>query len=214
MPDKNLTDKQLLELMDSEGLSLPQIERRTALIHMQSAARALDAANVENEKHIAAKEYSQRQWRARMADIQRHQEELDHQQKICHHKTGGMDRQGFFAGAGDIYGYCVSKQVLPTGVIYCLCFRCEREWWHPRHVERYFPGHPEQMSLTVAVIKGLFPLEEYRKMEREYNEMLTVPAKTFEGQELPGGKMFLIPQLEKRIAQENQEFQQYCKTAN
>ncbi len=211
MAETKLTHKQLLALTDTEGLTIEQIQMRTALIKMQSEEKLLDLANAENEKHLAQKSQSERQWKAKCADIKAQQAEEERIQTLCAHQTGGKDRQGFYAGDGDIYGYCVSRQTLPTGETYGLCARCAKEWHHPNLVERYFPGHSEKLSLRKAVTLGLFPLAEYSKMEREYQAMLRFKARTFEplAGEIPASVQFRIPALRERLEREGAEFAAY-----
>src|SRR5258706_7799850 len=131
MAEKTFTDKQLVALETTDGLSIEQLSRRTALVKLQSEERGLDAANNQNEQHIAAKEQARRVWKARCADIAAQQAEEARIQTLCRHQTGGQDRKGFYAGDGDVYGFSVSRQTLPTSEIYGLCVRCGKEWHHP-----------------------------------------------------------------------------------
>jgi hypothetical protein len=181
------------------------------LINLQSAERGLEAAARENEKAIADREQAQRQHRAKMLDIQRNTEEELRIQGMCYHQTGGKDRAGFYQGDGDIYGASISKQVLPTSEVYALCVRCSKEWHRPEWVEKYFPGHSEKMSLRKAVTIGLFPLAEYNEMIREFQRVIRLKARTFEGSggEYPASVQFNIPALRDRHAKETAEFSEY-----
>ena len=210
MAEKQLNDKQLLEAA-TDGLSVEQIQRRSVLINLQSAERGLEAAAQENEKAIAAREQKLREHKARMQDIQAQQAEQERIQTICYHQTGGKDRAGFYAGDGDIYGASISKQTLPTSETYALCVRCSKEWHRPEWVERYFPGHSEKMSLRKAVTLGLFPLAEYNEMIREFQRVIRLKARTFEGLggEYPASVQFNIPALRDRHAKEAAEFAAY-----
>ena len=205
-------DAQLLELKSTDGLSIQQIERRIALVKLQTEERGLDVANVANEKHIAEKEQALRQWRAKCADIAAQQAEEARIQSLCQHNTGGKDRRGFYAGDGEIYGKCVSRQILPTGESYALCFRCEKEWHHPNFIEKYYPGFgSEKLSGREAVIKGAMQLSEYLKLEAEWKAAMGWKARTFEiaSGELPESVRFQIPALQERHDREAKEFKEF-----
>jgi hypothetical protein len=209
----NLNDKQLLESKTTDGLSVDQIMRRSVLIQMQAAEVGLEETARQNEKAIAAREQEVRQHKARMKDILNNQAEEERIQGMCHHNTGGQDRAGFYQGDGEVYGASISTQVLPTQEIYCLCARCMKEWHSPYRVEKYFPGHPEKISLTKAVCLGLFPLEEFDAMEAEFKRVLGLKARTFaplQG-EHAAACQFLIPELKARLEQESRELQAFRK---
>lgn len=86
--------------------------------------------------------------------------------------------------------------MLPTGEVYGLCFRCQKEWHKPS---------------KRAVLKGELSLVDYMKQEREYNDMLAWPAKTFDtpNGELPGSVLFTIPALQQQKQKDDQEFAAY-----
>jgi hypothetical protein len=209
----NLNDKQLLEVKDTSTLSIEQIVRRGHLITMQAAEVGLEETARQNEKAVAAREQEVRQHKARMKDILNNQLEEERVQSVCKHQTGGQDKAGFFDGDGQIYGASISTQILPTQEIYCLCFRCEREWHSPYRLERYFPGHPEKISLAKAVTLGLFPLEEFDAMEAEFKRVLGVKANTFKPLqgEIPAASQFLIPELKARLEQESRDLAAFRK---
>jgi hypothetical protein len=201
MAKQEITVEQLLSA-DPMSLSVDDIMRRSAIINMQKAERELEIAQEQNSRFRDEKEARLKRVEVNMQQIKATQEEESRIRELCKHKTGGKDRQGFFNGDGDIYGYCVSRQMLPTGEIYGLCFRCQKEWHHPRWTRS-----------GLAVAEGRMTLLEYVKQEKEFNEMLAWPAKTFSTDtgELPGGQMFLIPMLSRQQAEDGQKFQQWLK---
>jgi hypothetical protein len=207
----NYTDKQLLEL-PTDGFTIEQIARRGILIDMRAKEVALEKTEFETatwKDQRAAKARQDRQFR--LMTEQQHAED-ERIKKVCKHKTGGMDRKNFFNGSGDIYGYCISKQILPNGIPYAMCFRCLAQFFHPKHVQRYFPGHGEELiSLKKAVTMGIFPHDEYLAMEKEFNFYISCEARTMDdgSGEQKGGHMFLVHDMETRLQQEHKEYLEY-----
>lgn len=204
--EKKMTIEELLNApMDS--LSLEDMSRRSQVIILMKAERELEVVNEQNRVFSEVKEQRQRQIRVNLENIAREYAENERIRKMCKHQTGGKDRQGFFAGDGDIYGYAVSKQQLPTGEIYGLCFRCQKEW----HSPQWWATMPDGSSVfdgRRAVVEKKLPLTSYFKQEREFKEMLSWTCKTFEGNagELPGGHMFLIPKLQRQFQESAELF--------
>jgi hypothetical protein len=198
---KTMTVQDLLDA-PIDTLSNDDMARRSAIVNLMKSERELEVVNEQNRRYQEEKDARQKRSLINLENIKREQEENERVQKICKHMTGGKDRPGFFNGDGDIYGYAVSKQMLPTGEIYGLCFRCQKEWHHPR-----WTGGMRQ------VMAGKMTLTAYFKQEREYQEMLGWTCKTFEGNagELPGGAMFLIPRLIQQQREDMAAFTAYLE---
>lgn len=199
---KSRSTQELL-VADIGTLTIPEMERRQAVVTLMKAERELEVVNEQNRRFQDDKETRQRQATSNLENIRKQDEENARIQKMCRHKTGGKDRQGFFMGDGDVYGYAVSKQILPTGEIYGICFRCQKEW-----------RSPKRNGAQRKVINGEMTLAEYARQEQEYKDMLGFTCKTFEGQqgELPGGQMFMVPNLQRQLQQDQADFEAYLKT--
>ena len=195
-----------------DSLTTEQVSRRSQLILLLKAERELDVVNEQNRRFNEERDQRQRQIRVNLENIAREQEENKRIRKMCKHNTGGKDRPGFFSGDGDVYGRCVSKQQLPTGEIYGLCFRCQKEWHDPKWWAE-LPDGSTVFDGRRAVIEGKMPLAAYFKQEREFREMLGWTCKTFEGNagELPGGAMFLIPRQQQQFQKSAADFEEYLK---
>ncbi|MCU1305171.1 MAG: hypothetical protein JWQ87_5455 [Candidatus Sulfotelmatobacter sp.] len=203
-PTKHRNIEELL-VADINTLTVDEMTRRQSVVTLMKAERELEVVNEQNRRFQDDKETRQRQVSSNLENIRKQDEENARVQKMCRHKTGGKDRQGFFMGDGDVYGFAVSKQILPTGEIYGLCFRCQKEWHNP-----IWTGGKRK------VVNGEMTLAQYVQQEREYKEMLSWTCKTFEGQqgELPGGHMFLIPNLQRQQQKDQADFEVYLKTLN
>src|SRR5580698_5758850 len=127
---KSMTIQELLDA-PLDSLTVEDMGRRSQVILLMKAERALEVVNEQNRKFTEEKEQKQKQIRTNLEQIAAQHAEDQRVKKLCRHKTGGKDRPGFFQGDGDIYGYAVSKQQLPTGEVYGLCFRCQKEWHDP-----------------------------------------------------------------------------------
>jgi len=205
--EKKLLTMDELLAANVDSLTTEQLSRRSQIIVLMKQERELEVVNEQNRKFSEEREQRQKQIRETLRNIQQQHEENQRIHKMCHHKTGGKDRAGFFQGDGDVYGYCVSRQMLPTGEIYGLCFRCQKEW----HSPIWWIDLPDGSHIfdgRKAVVEGKAALAVYCKQDKEFKEMLAWPAKTFEGQagELPGGAMFLIPSIQKQFQKSAADF--------
>lgn len=209
------TNDQLLALTSMNGLTAEQISLRSLLIDMRGKEVDLEKRNFENETfkdQRAAKARQDRQFRLMTAQQQAEDARI---KSSCVHKTGGMDKKNFFNGSGTLYGYCISKNVLPNGIEYAMCFRCTKEFYHPKDVQRYFPGYGEELiSLKKAVTLGAFSLDEYFDMEKEFAFYWTCEARSMDdgSGENKGGHMFLCHDMVARQNQEHKEFLEYLAT--
>lgn len=190
-----MTEAELMSA-DPSTLSNDDLARRVNLAALRKAERELELVEAQNQEF-----YDKREDRRRIAEnktktMQQEEERLNREKANCAHRTGGKDRAGFFNGDGSIYGYCVAPQVLPTGEVYFLCFRCQKEWHKPS---------------KRAVLDGQISLAQYRRLDEEYNEVVRWPKKSFEtpNGEFPGSILFRIPALELQKAKDDQEFAAY-----
>ena len=214
MPDEKHERKLMTmdELLQApiDSLTTEQLSRRSQIIVLMKQERELEVVNEQNRRFSEEKEQRNKQIAVNLENIKREQEENQRIRKMCKHNTGGKDRPGFFSGDGDIYGRCVSKQQLPTGEIYGLCFRCQNEW-HDPNWRAVLPDGSELFDGRRAVMDGKLPLALYFRQQKEYREMLGWTCKTFEGNagELPGGAMFLIPKIQQQMQKSAADFEAY-----
>jgi len=179
-----------------DSLSEAEISRRMTIVALQKAERELEVVQAQNQEYVDQKETKERMAKAKTESIKAEQQRQESERRACKHKTGGLGMPGILNGDGDIYGYAVARQVLPTGEVYGLCFRCQKEW---------------HMPSKRAVIDGRLSLIEYVQQEKEYNEMLKWPAKTFDtpNGELAGSIRFNIPALQKQRQKDDADFAEY-----
>jgi hypothetical protein len=206
MAEKQFTTQQLIDA-NPDDLSIEQIQRRTALIVMRNSEVNLELLQEQTQKHLENKAEAARRAKQLRDQCAKDQAENERVKRLCFHKTGGQDKKGFFSGDGQIYGYSISREVLPHGEVYGLCVRCQSEW----HSPQWRWGHDDRKSGRRAVLDGDMTLVEYFQQEADYNKMLTLKCKTFEtpdGQ-LPGTHMFGLPALEERMKAEKKEFEEY-----
>lgn len=123
-----LTEAELLAADPSE-LSAEDLGRRIQLAQLRKAEREVELVEAENLKNEDVKAEAKRK-RAIRADVIKQNEHNDKVlKKHCNHKTGGKDKAGMFKGDGSKYGYSVGEFVLPNGVRYRICGRCQNEWF-------------------------------------------------------------------------------------
>ncbi|MGA7907324.1 MAG: hypothetical protein WCA16_07970 [Candidatus Sulfotelmatobacter sp.] len=167
---------------DLSTLTTDDLTRRAMSISLRKAERELEQVSYENEKVLAEKKERQRVAEMKTENIRAERERRENEQRGFQHKTGGEGLLGFFNGDGNLYGYSVAPHVLPTGELYFLCFRCQREWHIPS---------------KRAVLEGKMTLLEYRQQEAQYSEVYRWPKKTFQPiqGEFPAASQFNIPRL-------------------
>ena len=190
-----MTEAELMAA-DPSTLSNDDLARRVNLAALRKAERELELVESQNQEFQDKREDKKRIAENKTQVLKEENERLAREKRNCAHKTGGKDRAGFFNGDGSIYGYCVAPQVLPTGEVYFICFRCQQEWHRPS---------------KRAVLDGKMTLAEYRRQEEEYNTVSRWPKKSFEttNGEFPGSILFRIPKLELQRAKDDQEFAEY-----
>lgn len=121
--------------------------------------------------------------RIRVEAVKKEAEETQRRQKQCRHKTGGKGKPGFLHGDG-AKGYCVGQIALPTGELYMLCSRCQKEWHHPSWIVKTEVYNTGKTTMTQS---------RFDRMEIEYNEALNWDHPYTEMME---ASQFKIPMLE------------------
>jgi len=196
MPEiKELTDKQLMDA-DVSTLTNEQIQRKINLISLHKMEREMALTNFQNQKFEDDEETRKRMLKQRMDDIESTQARVRHEQSRCRHMTGGMDKPGFFNGDGDKYGTCTALLKLPTGEVYVLCFRCQKEWHMPSKRD---------------VIDGKISLAQFVILSKEYNAAMAWPRKSFApwNGEICEASQFHIPKLIQQKEKDNIDFNAY-----
>jgi hypothetical protein len=190
---RQLTDEEILAAPTS-SLSLEQIQRRIMVSQLRKAEREVDLVEEENRKHEDAKVEKSRVAAAKTRIIEEAAEKTRREQSICQHKSGGKNLAGFFNGDGKM-GYTICTQQLPTGVIYMMCMRCQKEWWLPKKRD---------------VLNGTLTLKQYRAQESEYYRVMALDKQLFEGEGgVPASCQFRIPALESARLRDDSEFEVY-----
>ena len=155
--------------------------------------RELALTEHQNQKFEDDQETRHRMVAAKTENIRAEQARITHEQSNCKHKTGGMDKAGFYNGDGERYGSCTALLKLPTGEVYALCFRCQKEWREPSKRD---------------VIAGHLSLAQYYKRLNEYNDVLSWPRKSFapwQG-EVCAASQFHIPKMIAQRAEDSRDF--------
>ncbi len=191
---KEMTTEEILAA-DVASLTPQQMQTRIQILQVLKAQQELEVAEHQNREFQDKKEERIRQAKNKTVIIEVEAERIRNEQASCKHKSGGKGRSGFFAGDGK-QGFAVSTQRLPTGEVYMLCMRCQREWHLP----------PKR-----DVLDGRMLLAEYRQKEREYHEAMSweKPLFSTDSGEIPGSIQFRIPLLEARRAKDDAEFEAY-----
>lgn len=128
---KKLPRKTEAELLasDPSDLSAEELGRRIQLAQLRKAEREVEVVEAENLKNEDLKEEKKRKQEVRKSVITQNEQREKNLKGFCNHKTGGEDKAGMFKGDGTKYGYAVGELVLPNGVRYRLCGRCQKEWF-------------------------------------------------------------------------------------
>jgi hypothetical protein len=114
---------------DPSNLSAEELGRRIQLAQLRKAEREVELVEAENLKNEDVKEEQKRKKQVRKEVIEQAERNEQNLKGYCNHKTGGEDKAGMFKGDGTKYGHSVGEVVLPNGVRYRLCGRCQKEWF-------------------------------------------------------------------------------------
>lgn len=201
------------DLMNADPLTLTpeQIAMRRELVKLKTEEIALEKTRFENQKYIEEKLARENKAKAGRESHEAFLQKQRDEQAACWHKTGGSGLGGFFAGDGAVYGSATAGLELPTGELYFLCVRCQREWHHPKW-PKLWPDGKERTGMR-AVLDGLMTLAEYRQQEADFIAMMRQPRKSFEplNGEFCAASKFFIPALENQMRKDKSEFEQFCK---
>lgn len=135
-----------------------EYDKQLREIELQTARMTLKVRQAELIEFEEKEANKARVTKIRVEALQKEQMERERRQKACAHKTGGKGKPGFLQGDGR-HGYSIGYQVLPTGELYVLCLRCQKEWHHPAWVVKLEVYSTGKTEMTKA---------RYEQMEKEY----------------------------------------------
>jgi hypothetical protein len=195
--ETHLTDEEILSA-PTASLSLADLQRRIVINQMRQAEVALEKTEVEAQKYREEKSERARKAAAGRQIVQDENERIQMERNYCKHLTGGKGLAGLLQGDGK-QGYSIATQELPTGEIYHICFRCQREWHLPKKRD---------------VLNGTSTLRQYREQEKEYHRISSVDKQLFATDTggVPGSCKFRIPKLEAQRLLDDQEFAVYLES--
>ena len=181
-----------IKITEAEQKELESIDLELKRVELEQKRMALELTKRQVQE-FKDKEQDEAKKRMVRIDAIKKAEETNRQvQSICKHKTGGRGKPGWFNGDGR-WGYAVSPQKLPTGEIYFICFRCQKEWHMPKKGD---------------VVRGLISMEQYKAQAKEYMEVAAWDKPYFEGSEICASVQFHIPEL---LRQENKDAEAFAK---
>jgi hypothetical protein len=190
--ERKLSEAELLaaNVMD---LSESQMAQRSMVIRLRKEERELILVDHQNQKFQQEQEAAETRARAGRDSHDAETLRIKTEQAGCRHMTGGEGRGGWFNGDGALYGSSTAACQLPTGEVYYLCFRCQREWHHPSKRD---------------VLEGKLTLEEYFAKEKEYDDVMRLPRKSFAALngEIMAASLFHIPALIEQRRKDDLEF--------
>lgn len=143
-----------------EQVSVEDIKRQIAEVELETAKRTLKVRMAENLEFEEKEANRARVTKIRVEAMLAEKRESERRQRACLHKTGGKGKEGFLAGDGE-QGYSVAPVVLPTGELYMICLRCQKEWHHPAWLVKIEVYNTRSTTMTKA---------RYAEIEKEYAE--------------------------------------------
>lgn len=192
---KEMTEQELLSA-SLMNLSPELLAKRSAIINIRKMERELEVSSNDNEEYQIKKREKIRMREIAIANSAAERAKIQAEQGGCNHKTGGQGLAGWFQGDGAIYGSSTAALQLPTGEIYYLCFRCQKEWHRPS---------------KRAFLNGTITLFEYQDQEKEYIDASRWSRKSFEpwNGEICASARFNIPALEIQRAVDDADFRTF-----
>ena len=192
-PKRIIKSEAELMAADISTLTEQELGRRSLMLNIRKAERESEMIENQNEEYQTKKEEKLRMKRIAVENAEAERQKTRQEQEGCAHKTGGEGLGGFFQGDGAIYGTSTAGLILPTGEVYYMCFRCQKEWHRPSKRK---------------VLNGEMSLAEYREQEKAYNEAARWPRKSFApwNGELCSASTFTIPKLQMQQQKDNIEF--------
>jgi hypothetical protein len=167
-----------------EELSVEEIKRQIALVELETAKRTLKVRMAENKEFEEREENNKRVTQIRVDATKREMAENERRRSACAHQTGGKNKEGFLKGDGE-QGRAVAPSVLPTGELYFMCIRCQKEWHHPAWIVKIEVHDTGKTTMTKA---------RYEQMAKEYAEVSGWGHKLTEQSE---ASQFRIPLLDR-----------------
>lgn len=191
-----LTYAQLMAA-NPEDLAVEDLLRRTNLTALKKAERELELVESQNQVFQDKKTDAKRIADTKTTILIEEENRINRERSICKHKTGGKGLPGFYNGDGK-QGYSVATQILPTGEVYFLCFRCQKEWHMPKKRD---------------VLDRKITLDQYDRQVQAYNEVAAWDKPLFETDsgEIPGSVRFMIPKLEDQRVRDDADFEEFLK---
>src|SRR5271168_2795332 len=109
---------------DPNTLTDAELSRRINMTALRKAEREVEMVEAQNQEFQDKKTDKKRRADAGKTIQEEENSRLTRERSYCKHKTGGKGLPGFYNGDGK-HGYSVATQILPTGEVYFLCFRCQ-----------------------------------------------------------------------------------------
>jgi hypothetical protein len=159
-------------------------EEQLKAIELQTAKMRMKIAQNEILEFEEKEENKARVAKIRVEAMRQEAAETNRRQTACKHKTGGKGKPGFLQGDGR-HGYSVGHMVLPTGELYVMCIRCQKEWHHPNWLVKIEVYNTGKTTMTKA---------RYHKLLAEYNEVLEWSHELTETAE---ASRFVVPLLDR-----------------
>lgn len=180
-----------IKITADEQSELESIDLELKRVELEQKRMALELTKRQVAEYKEQEQDAARKREIRVDAIKKEQESQKRLRSVCKHKTGGRGKAGFFSGDGR-WGYCVTSQQLPTGEIYFMCFRCQKEWHMPKKSD---------------VISGALSMADYRKQAAEYADVAAWDKPYFGGGgEVCASVLFKIPALDLQEARDAEEF--------
>jgi hypothetical protein len=148
-------------MAEEKKLSVEELDRIIKEVELETARQNLIVAQQQNREFREKQENNERITMMRGEAARAEQAENDRRRTACAHKTGGTNREGFIRGDGE-QGYSVAPCVLPTGELYFMCLRCQKEWHHPAWVVKLEMFNTRKTTMTKA---------RFEEMAKEYAEV-------------------------------------------
>src|SRR6267378_2167396 len=138
------------------------IEEQVKFYQLEEAKQRLEMTKQQVNEFKEKEADKERIRRIRVDAVKKEKQETERRQRQCRHKTGGKGKPGFLHGDG-AKGFCVGQIALPTGELYLLCSRCQKEWHHPTWIVKIEVYNTGNTAMTQS---------QYDRMLTEYNEAL------------------------------------------
>ena len=199
MPEPKKLSYAELMAADPDELCVEDLQRRTNLTQLKKAERETELVESQNAEFQDKKLERKRVADGKTIIIADENARREREHQLCKHKSGGKGLPGLFNGDGK-WGYSVATQELPTGEVYFICFRCQKEWWKPKKRD---------------VLDKKITLRQYKKLEAEYFEVAVwdKPLYNTDSGMIPGSVKFHIPKLIAQGMKDDEDFAAFLEAA-